>query len=106
MEEGERPRKLQKIDHITTPSVEAGAVPVVQSILATCSEGPLQEENREEDAAKNDGVGLANSEAVITGEGDTTVPAPSKNQLKKLRRRERWEAGRAWRKEKDRKSVV
>ena len=94
MDEDGRPRKLQKIDDgsAVAPAEEAVAVP----------EGPTDEQpsgqSPEETATPDEKA--ENEPAEAAAEGDKYPAGISKNQLKKLKKKEKWEAGREWRKEK------
>ncbi|EEP82731.1 conserved hypothetical protein [Uncinocarpus reesii 1704] len=100
MAEEERPHKLQKLNHMSS-----GAENDAQAAVAFST--PLTDETTPEDSPvveeqspePNDDKGAA-AEVLEDGLAETTASQVlSKNQLKKLKQKERWEAGREWRKE-------
>jgi tRNA (guanine9-N1)-methyltransferase len=87
MESEERPSKMRKLDH----AEDEGSVEDAPTIPTPAEQAPVTTEN---------GEASCNSE-IATGkpaESGTTEPKLSKNQLKKQRRHDRWEAGREDRK--------
>ena len=96
MEEYGRPRKLQKIDDgsAVTPVDEA----VAPERIAETTHAQPSEQTYEQTTTP---VTKPNEKpAEESTEGDKYPPGISKNQLKKLKKKEKWEAGREWRKEK------
>ncbi|OJJ48638.1 hypothetical protein ASPZODRAFT_130735 [Penicilliopsis zonata CBS 506.65] len=104
MEEEEgRPRKLAKLDH---SGGQLDGEPVMSGALATNDQGAEDDTARPSAApdATEDANGKSD-EGPGAEEGDETEPKLSKSQLKKLRRRENWEAGREDRKVKRREKL-
>ncbi|KAK2759820.1 tRNA (guanine(9)-N(1))-methyltransferase [Arachnomyces sp. PD_36] len=106
MEETERPRKLQKLDHPTESSEENGALPTGDgkssnqtAEQATTVEPALNENGDSHDGNENEAI-KAGAAAPTAENGDENSAAPtlSKNQLKKIRRQEKWDAGKEFRK--------
>ncbi|KAF2018326.1 hypothetical protein BU24DRAFT_421311 [Aaosphaeria arxii CBS 175.79] len=98
MESEERPSKLRKLEH--------GAEPEVVHVLDTPTDidgtGPTPVQHVTS-ATNNDGD--ATEYNLPANEGEEAAPKLSKNQLKKQRRFERWEAGREDRKQKRREKI-
>ncbi|WEW59918.1 tRNA (guanine(9)-N(1))-methyltransferase [Emydomyces testavorans] len=95
MAEVERPRKLQKVEHES--SIDGNgrrtASPIsVPAPEATATSSEMSAVNEDDENT----FGLAPAAEI----NDATTSTLSKNQLKKLKKIERWEAGREWRKEK------
>ncbi|KAI1920283.1 tRNA (guanine(9)-N(1))-methyltransferase [Ophidiomyces ophidiicola] len=87
MDQEERPRKLQKLDH-------AGSMASIAEGTTSATNDSLNENQKS--------TSRANSDATIEKDlktGASETAALSKNQLKKLKKLERWEASREWRKE-------
>lgn len=127
MEAEERPKKLQKLDkHETESSVEQADTPLLSDVNANTS-GPATENSKpqetaaniandpeEDDAASDSDVASSRKrirhkdpdpaeherQLLQQAQNGTSTASLSKNQLKKLRRREEWEANRPHRKEK------
>lgn len=108
MEEDERPRKMAKLGEQTEEELGPGVVgggaddqPAAASKTAPGDDGKDEEEDEEEDE-KESGSG-ANENA---GGGQEAASTMSKNQLKKLRRKEAWEATREDRKAKKKEKIA
>lgn len=108
MEDAERPRKAQKLDHATGDSDGDGAVVRTgggesmgkNAEQATESQAsPNEAANSRENGDKNETV-EAGADTAGKENGDSAAPALSKNKLKKLRRHEKWEAEKEFRKAK------
>ncbi|PGH23820.1 hypothetical protein AJ80_02068 [Polytolypa hystricis UAMH7299] len=97
MEAEERPRKLQKVEHDAT-------APVNDDVLPPTGEG--NETNNDTTSmtqyAEGDGEAKDDQETPTGPDGQPL----SKNQFKKLKKKERWEAGKEWRKEKRKEKMV
>ncbi|KAE8154011.1 guanine-1-methyltransferase-domain-containing protein [Aspergillus avenaceus] len=95
MEDEERPRKFPKLSN------EEGQVDSEPTMTGAVGSVP---ENSAQSNAQNDATTTANAEATNSeaqqdgGESKEDAPKISKNQLKKLRRREQWDAQRQQRK--------
>src|SRR5215471_6733776 len=97
----ERPRKLQKVDNDTTTLTENEIASALQPESPTSGEDIAKDNSHQpEEAIKNGGNDNPNDGTLGRPDGGAAGPAPSKNKLKKLRKREQWEAGRDWRKAK------
>ena len=113
MEETERPRKLQKLDHATAVSVEDEAILTSTGGESLNNESAARDtENRANPNTTSDGLSNEKDEAGVTEVANGTrndnsaKPAISKNQLKKQRRQAHWEAGRDARKAKKRQKLI
>jgi len=130
MEEEERPRKIQKTGHEETAEHEelgpvmTGAVGVsekeeekekdaatMEDAAGTSDEGSDEEEEEEEEEAdgKEEGAateGQGGSENPPPQENGGEPPKMSKNQLKKLRRKQQWEEKRELRKQKRKEKLA
>lgn len=100
MESEERPNKMRKLEHsehdLTAPSeqnMQASATIVEPNFAGTVHGGSVESNAHAEEPSE------------IAGEGENSVPKISKNQLKKQRRHERWEAGREDRKLKRKEKI-
>jgi tRNA (guanine9-N1)-methyltransferase len=93
MDPGERPAKMRKLEHTDSDVdvAEASAIPTPNEQLPV--------------AAENSNQADAADTAQTPAEGEGAEPKLSKNQLKKQRRLERWEAGREDRKLKRKEKV-
>lgn len=99
MEEEERPRKLQKVQHEDS----AGGVKIATPIAVPEPHSMLDENKspRDGDAPSTNATSdKTTGVTTVSEDGEMTNATLSKNQLKKLKKLERWEAGREWRKEK------
>lgn len=99
MEEVERPRKIQKTEHESMESSQDESTTHPpdngdQSVDQSEGDGTL-ENNSKEDAT-----------VTATGEKDANLQGITKNQMRKLKRRERWEATKEVRKEKRKEKQV
>ena len=105
MEANERPHKRQRLDldsNIGNVGLrDHDDLDPAVNALACSSASPANEkahEIRDDERESDDSSSLSNAE--LTDNNATGQPGMSKNQLKKLRRKERWEAGRDFRKQK------
>lgn len=118
MEEEERPRKLPKLDNgdgqdsgildstmtgALLPDNEAGHENAPKETSKVNGNG--QEEVKEKETGSDPKPAVSTTEESKEAVEEPT-PALSKHQLKKLRRREQWEAGREWRKAKRKEKLV
>jgi tRNA (guanine9-N1)-methyltransferase len=101
MEPEERPAKIRKLEHTgeDTDTVVADSAPVDES------KGAEESISREKDTPADNKVEQIQNDAAGSGEGEGAAPKLSKNQLKKLRRHEKWEAGREDRKVKRKEKI-
>lgn len=113
MDEEERPRKLAKLDH-DDEAINDELGPAMTGAVAAADE-PSQTVAPTNDNAQSEQSELPKADNAITSsesalpEGAATQNAPpalSKNQLRKLKKREIWEAGREQRKEKRREQMA
>ncbi|PSN62357.1 hypothetical protein BS50DRAFT_577280 [Corynespora cassiicola Philippines] len=95
MESDERPSKMRKLEHEDNTN-EQTADPAPEDALG-------KEHNVAAEKGENEDAG--DDAAEVGGEGEGPEPKLSKNQLKKQRRLERWEAGREDRKAKRREKI-
>lgn len=98
MDSEERPAKMRKLGH--AESVDATATVDVAPANAT-SDQQTSITTQTGEASNNGGE----TTAVEPTEGESAAPKISKNQLKKLRRHERWESGREDRKAKRKEKI-
>ncbi|OJD15384.1 hypothetical protein AJ78_04354 [Emergomyces pasteurianus Ep9510] len=98
MEESERPRKLQKMAHETTTATE-------EQMSSTNSDSNSDEIATGDHAATKSN-GYLNITLTSIPETDENGQPLSKNQRKRLLKRERWEAGKEWRKEKRKEKII
>jgi tRNA (guanine9-N1)-methyltransferase len=89
MAEEERPRKLQKIDDGSAkePMEQGGSTGAAVSL----ADSPSDSHREEKDSGQDDNVDAA------TTAGEPSTSGLSKNQQKKLLKKQQWEAGREWR---------
>lgn len=113
MDEEERPRKLAKLEH-DDEAIDDELGPAMTGAVAAADE-PSQTVAPTDDNAQLEQSELPKADnAIPVGEsalpGGTATPnappALSKNQLRKLKKREQWEAGREQRKEKRREQMA
>jgi tRNA (guanine9-N1)-methyltransferase len=108
MEDDERPRKYPKLDHEEAPEesepVMTGAVGAVRDNDAE-SAGADNHASTSDNENENDGE-QAGVEEGQEADGNEALPALSKNQLKKLKRKEHWESMREQRKVKRKEKLV
>jgi tRNA (guanine9-N1)-methyltransferase len=95
-EEG-RPVKLQKLDHTLDTADAKFVEPPASNGEPKAAETPHVKDETVKKPSEHEGANAAQTGSVEPSEG---VPKMSKNQLKKLRREQQWEAGREDRKEK------
>ncbi|EFW14038.1 tRNA m(1)G methyltransferase domain-containing protein [Coccidioides posadasii str. Silveira] len=104
MAEEERPRKLQKVVHEPGSGAKDDkiAIPISAPTTDTAMSNDSSITEKEPPTTSGDDSRAASEAGPLarTETGDEVAPALSKNQLKKLKKLERWEAGREWRKEK------
>lgn len=114
MDEEERPRKLAKLDHDEPTPEELG--PAMTGAVAV-GDQPQQTETTAADNSKSESTELpANTEAaaddpavnktIAKDENEDATPKMSKNALKKLRRKEKYEQDRELRKERRREQMA
>ncbi|KAL1958952.1 hypothetical protein VTO42DRAFT_3505 [Malbranchea cinnamomea] len=99
MEADERPRKLQKIEDGSAVAPKEEGLPELQSTDERANEQSEEQQQKNEGTATPDQNG-ANGSTEARTEDQKYPSGLSKNQLKKLKKKERWEAGREWRKAK------
>ncbi|OAX79013.1 hypothetical protein ACJ72_06672 [Emergomyces africanus] len=99
MEESERPRKLQKTAHEMTSPATAESMSTTNTVS-----NPDQITAEDHAAASNDYS--LNITLTSIPETDENGQPLSKNQRKKLLKRERWEAGKEWRKERRKEKII
>lgn len=110
MDEEERPRKLVKLDH-NDNSIQNELGPAMTGAVAPTSE-PSQTSAITNDNAQPEPSEVPNTDNTITTDSaplegtEDAAPKLSKNQLRKLRKKEQWEAGREQRKEKRREQMA
>ena len=92
MEDNERPTKMRKLEH-TEGETGPQSADVAVTSAAPEPQSPVI-------TGDNGNIGNQDTPTDIVAEGESAEPKLSKNQLKKLRRHERWEAGRDDRKAK------
>lgn len=98
MGEEERPRKLQKVD-------DGSALASKDEDAVVASEPTDEQTHDQTSEQKPEGIATPDEKdtdepAEADADGEKHPPGISKNQLKKLKKKEKWEAGRDWRKEK------
>ena len=101
MESEERPFKIRKLEHSSEELVDAAMPPS----SANDNTEPHDSPSVEEQAQPTNPAEVHNKAFNDTTEGENSVPKLSKNQLKKQRRYERWEAGREDRKVKRKEKI-
>ncbi|PGH31278.1 tRNA (guanine9-N1)-methyltransferase [[Emmonsia] crescens] len=99
MEESERPRKLQKMAHDMTS-------PATEEPNSTTNSVSNPDEMTAEDHAATESNGNINITLTSIPETDENGQPLSKNQRKRLLKRERWEAGKEWRKDKRKEKIL
>ncbi|EEQ88443.1 tRNA m(1)G methyltransferase domain-containing protein [Blastomyces dermatitidis ER-3] len=99
MDESERPRKLQKTAHEMTS-------PAPEELVSTANSVSIPDEITAEDPGATQSNGAPNITLQSIPEIDENGQPLSKNQRKKLLKRERWEAGKEWRKEKRKEKIT
>ncbi|KAJ5377398.1 tRNA (guanine(9)-N1)-methyltransferase [Penicillium cataractarum] len=113
MDEEERPRKLAKLEH-DDQAINDKLGPAMTGAVAAADEpsqtvAPTNDNVPSEKAElpKSDNSIPTSDSALPEGVATQNAPPPlSKNQLRKLRKREQWEAGREQRKEKRREQMA
>ncbi|KAH7378689.1 guanine-1-methyltransferase-domain-containing protein [Pyrenochaeta sp. MPI-SDFR-AT-0127] len=97
MESEERPAKMRKLGHVggNEDAPDENMVPASENLDSQAS---MTSENRE-------ALGTAGITSEAGAEGEDESPKLSKNQLKKQKRHERWEAGREDRKQKRKEKI-
>ncbi|KAK2803208.1 hypothetical protein FQN50_007075 [Emmonsiellopsis sp. PD_5] len=101
MEESERPRKLQKTEHDMTISTTEDPIRHTNS-TSTGDEGITQDATP---ANYNENGNEASPSVPSIPETDAAGQPLSKNQRKKLLKREKWDAGKEWRKERRKEKI-
>jgi tRNA (guanine9-N1)-methyltransferase len=113
MDEEERPRKLAKLEH-DDQAIHDELGPAMTGAVAAADEPPqtvapaidnAQSEQSELPNADN-AIPFSDSALPETTDAENAPPKLSKNQLRKLRKKEQWEAGREQRKEKRREQMA
>ncbi|KAF1934689.1 guanine-N(1)--methyltransferase [Clathrospora elynae] len=97
MDPEERPAKIRKLEHAGGDDIIL-AVDAVPAFQTTKEQLPVTRGDGEE-------VDTVDTTSGTPAEGDSAEPTMSKNQLKKLRRHERWESGREDRKLKRKEKI-
>ncbi|EEH10807.1 tRNA m(1)G methyltransferase domain-containing protein [Histoplasma capsulatum G186AR] len=99
MDDSERPRKLQKTAHDMTS-------PATEGLISTTTSISTPDGNTAENHGATESNGQLNITLKSIPETDENGQPLSKNQRKKLLKRERWAAGKEWRKEKRKEKIV
>lgn len=107
MEGDERPQKMRKLSHDQTAAQTSGDIAKPEADMAAL-DGTQESENQNvgEPAAQNDAAAEDSLTPSAETAGEDGTAKLSKNQLKKLRKKEEWEAGREERKVLRKEKVV